>query len=154
METLSRRRSSASSHPSGSGPSAGSGWSDFGGADGAVAAGVQVSSSGVGWFYGNKVEGAGQLVLIVRLPDPGGQKNIGVPVRRVSVDGAAVVFGFLAVTAAIDQNPAQELIAAGDGAVCQLRSASRNRCVAEAPVIARAQVIIRRFRAEGDIPPR
>ncbi len=49
------------------------------------------------------VEGAGQLVLIVRLPDPGGQKSIGVPVRRVGVDGAAVVFGFLAVTAAIDQ---------------------------------------------------
>ena len=101
------------------------------------------------------VEGAGQLVLIVRLPDPGGQKSIGVPVRRVGVDGAAVVFGFLAVTAAIDQNPAQELIAAGDGHPVVPAAIRRvvTAAVAEGAGLARAQVIIRRFRAEGDIPP-
>ena len=125
-----------------------------GGADGAVAAGVPGIVVGVVGFM-VIVEGAGQLVLIVRLPDPGGQKSIGVPVRRVGVDGAAVVFGFLAVTAAIDQNPAQELIAAGDGHPVVPAAIRRvvTAAVAEGAGLARAQVIIRRFRAEGDIPP-
>ncbi|WP_420704600.1 TonB-dependent receptor domain-containing protein [Klebsiella pneumoniae] len=115
-----------------------------GGADGAVAAGVPGIVVGVVGFM-VIVEGAGQLVLIVRLPDPGGQKSIGVPVRRVGVDGAAVVFGFLAVTAAIDQNPAQELIAAGDGHPVVPAAIRRvvTAAVAEGAGLARAQVIIR-----------
>ena len=94
-------------------------------------------------------------MLVVGLPDPGGQKGIGVPVRRVGIDGAAVIFGFLTIAAAVDQNAAQELIAAGDGHPVVPAAIRRvvTAAVAEGAGLARAQVIIRRFRAEGDIPP-
>ena len=84
-------------------------------------------------------------MLVVGLPDPGGQKGIGVPVRRVGIDGAAVIFGFLTIAAAVDQNAAQELIAAGDGHPVVPAAIRRvvTAAVAEGAGLARAQVIIR-----------
>ncbi|RRF74754.1 hypothetical protein EAO30_25825 [Klebsiella pneumoniae] len=90
------------------------------------------------------VEGAGQLVLIVRLPDPEARKASGAssPGRRRR---CRCCFQFPAVTAAIDQNPAQELIAAGDGHPVVPAAIRRvvTAAVAEGAGLARAQVIIR-----------
>jgi hypothetical protein len=94
-----------------------------GGADNAVAAGVPGIVMGVVGFM-VIIEGAGQLMFIIRLPDPGGQKGIGVPVCRVGIDGAAVIFGFLTVAAAVDEIPRR--VSSPPATVtplCQLRSA-------------------------------
>ena len=99
------------------------------------------------------VEGAGELMFIVRLPDAGGHKRVRVPVCRVSVDAAAIVLGFLAIAAAVDENAAQRFIAAGDGDAVMPTAVGRvvAALVAKGAGFARAQIVIRRFRAEGDV---
>ena len=55
-------------------------------------------------------ERSGQLMLIIRLPDAGGQEGVGMPVLRIRGNGTAVITGLLAVTTTIDKNPAQFFI--------------------------------------------
>ena len=74
-------------------------------ANDAVAAAIPAVKVGVVGFM-VVVERAGQLVFIIWLPDAGGHKGIGVPVGRIGVNLIAVILGFLAVAAAVDENAA------------------------------------------------
>ena len=61
------------------------------------------------------IEGAGELMFVIRLPDPRGHKGVGVPVCRIGINGPAVILRLLTVATAVDEDPAQGLVAAGYG---------------------------------------
>ncbi|VUT05851.1 hypothetical protein SB6419_05368 [Klebsiella spallanzanii] len=122
------------------------------GADNAVTAGVPGIVMGVVGFM-VVIEGAGQLMFVIRLPDPGGHKGVRVPVCRIGINGPAVIFRFLAVATAVDEDPAQGFVAAGDGDAV-VPAAVRGiiaAAVAEGAGFARMQIVICGFRAEGDV---
>ena len=99
------------------------------------------------------VEGAGQFVLIVRLPDPRGHKRVGVPVRRERVHARTVGGGLLAIAAAVDKNAAQRFVAARCRQAIVPTAVRRVilAAVAKSAGFAWMQIVVRRFRLEGDV---
>ena len=92
-------------------------------------------------------------MLVIRLPDPGGHKGVRVPVCRIGINGPAVIFRLLTVATAVDEDPAQGLVAAGDRDAVVPAAIGRvvAAAVAEGAGFARMQIVIRGFRAERDV---